>query len=275
MDNTEFWACYADIDGDGDGDGEVGLGDLATLLANYGRSSGATRGDGDLDFDGDVDLSDLATLLGVYGEDCNCHRGGGGGGRDGDASSYIDVDVVAYDTSGYTGGGFRGEVDHFIHDIKVEILDPNDDDWTITGALVEADNDATFRLSTGVTTPNAYATFVAAPWTTLPGGSTATVAGDYDPADTSYTFTTTEVNVAWFDLAESNDGPGVVLRLVIDVSEVDGADVSTGFGSVYFSQSGPTGKTDILVAELTSETASALSEGDLLALSGNFYVKGE
>ena len=53
--------------GDVDGDGDVDLSDLATLLANFGVASGATRSMGDLDGDGDVDLSDLATLLANFG----------------------------------------------------------------------------------------------------------------------------------------------------------------------------------------------------------------
>ena len=56
--------CFADIDGDG----EVGLADLAALLANYGLSGGVCVGD--LDCDGDVDLSDLSALLAAYGTTC-------------------------------------------------------------------------------------------------------------------------------------------------------------------------------------------------------------
>lgn len=63
-----FWAssgvgCFGDVDNDG----EVGLSDLATLLAHYGEAAGMTYADGDLDGDGDVDLSDLASLLAEYG----------------------------------------------------------------------------------------------------------------------------------------------------------------------------------------------------------------
>ena len=58
--------CFGDLDGDSD----VDLGDLATLLGNYGTPSGATYADGDLDGDGDVDLQDLAALLAVYGTVC-------------------------------------------------------------------------------------------------------------------------------------------------------------------------------------------------------------
>jgi hypothetical protein len=57
--------------GDLDGDLDVDLSDLATLLPNYGMTSGATYADGDIDGDGDVDLSDLAALLGVYGTTCD------------------------------------------------------------------------------------------------------------------------------------------------------------------------------------------------------------
>ena len=56
--------------GDLDDSGDVDLSDLATLLANYGTTSGASYEDGDLDGDGDVDLQDLAALLSVYGMTC-------------------------------------------------------------------------------------------------------------------------------------------------------------------------------------------------------------
>ena len=56
--------------GDLNGDGSVTLADLATLLGNYGETSGMTPDDGDMDGDGDIDLSDLAALLGVYGDVC-------------------------------------------------------------------------------------------------------------------------------------------------------------------------------------------------------------
>lgn len=56
--------------GDLDGDGDVDITDLATLLAHFGASAGATPGDGDLDGDEDVDLSDLSGLLSTFGVTC-------------------------------------------------------------------------------------------------------------------------------------------------------------------------------------------------------------
>jgi hypothetical protein len=68
------WVLFLDgvpaCPGDLDCDGHVDLTDLATLLANYGTTGGATYEDGDLDADGDVDLTDLAGLLAVYGTTC-------------------------------------------------------------------------------------------------------------------------------------------------------------------------------------------------------------
>jgi hypothetical protein len=58
--------CIEDLDGDD----SVDLDDLATLLAHYGMTSGATLADGDFDGDADVDLNDLTRLLAVYGLNC-------------------------------------------------------------------------------------------------------------------------------------------------------------------------------------------------------------
>jgi hypothetical protein len=139
-------------------------------------------------------------------------------------------------------------------------------------------HDASFRLSTYPNTPNTYATFVAAPWVTknVPSSSTASVAGTYDPSDPDAIFTTSEINLGWYDTnAASSDGPGSVMRIVIDVSDVDGADVSGGFGSVYFSTTGPASEDDILVAELNSGTSTKLISGGLKTFWGEFYVKGQ
>ena len=70
IDDVEIWATVAECPGDLDGDNEVGIADLAELLANYGTTSGAAYEDGDLDGDGDVDVADLAELLSLYGTTC-------------------------------------------------------------------------------------------------------------------------------------------------------------------------------------------------------------
>jgi len=264
---VQDWSfCMTDLDCDGG----TGLSDLGVLLSNYGMTSGAEREDGDISGDGDVDLSDLAALLGEYGNTCDCSGGFDSLGMDGSA---VTVTVEAYDTGGYSGGGFEGEDEHFVFDLKIEVDDPNSDDWVVTGAVLEADNDATFRLSTTSTTPDQYATFVAAPWTSVPGSATAAVAGAYDPADPNEVFTTTDINLGWYDSAESNDGPATVMRIVIDVSEVSNADVSAGFGSVYFTTTGPTRPSDIFLADLTAEVSTADSAPAMESLSGEFYVK--
>ena len=276
MEGFQFENCYSDLNENGTDD----LADLATLLAHYGMTTGATRDDGDVEGDdGDVDILDLAQLLGVYGNACDCFVSDGEGlcgeGDESEGTGYVDVTIAAIDTNGHTGGGFVGEVDHFVFDMQIEVDDPNSDDWVVSGAVLEAENDAEFRLSSSAQWPDQYASFVAAPWTTLPVSSTCTLAGAYDPPDPNEVFTTGAINLGWFDGASSNDGPATVMRIVIDVSDVDGADVSTGFGSVYFSQSGPVGKDDILVATLASETATAESAPGMTTLTGNFYVKGE
>ena len=66
VDEFQGETCFADLDADG----EIGLGDLAVLLGNYGMTTGGVYSLGDLDRDGDVDLTDLAALLGDYGATC-------------------------------------------------------------------------------------------------------------------------------------------------------------------------------------------------------------
>ncbi len=56
--------------GDVDGDGDVGLNDLAGLLAEFGQSCNPDPCAADLDNDGDVDLNDLAGLLANFGTSC-------------------------------------------------------------------------------------------------------------------------------------------------------------------------------------------------------------
>ncbi len=276
---AQYEACRADLDRSG----WVDLPDLAGLLAAYGYCYPDPRYNPDADFDASncVDLLDLAHLLGVYGEQCDCFEaeseafGGGGFVPEGGAPPPIQVWFQAIDTGGYSGGGFHGEVDHFVFDLKVEVNDPNND-WTATGAVLPARNAATFRLSTSPTTPDAYATFVGAPWTTIPSGPGATqVIGAYQPPDLTYEFETTAINIGWYDTVDSENGPAAVMHLVIDVSAVEGADTSGGFGSVYFSQTGPANPEDILVADVESETGHCFGGCNMHPLSGNFYVKGE
>ncbi len=235
--------------------------------------------------DGCVNLYDLAEFLSQYGGVCDCYGGLGEGGSgedgagpegdgEGEGLDTVSVYIEAYDTGGYTGGGFNGEVDHFVFDMKLEVPDPNDD-WVTSGAVLTAENDATFRLSLGPTWPDEYATFVSAPWTTLPALPNANVVGAYLPPDPTYVFTTSGINLGWFDSANSLNGPATVMRLVIDVSDVPGADVSEGFGSVYFSTGGPLNPSDVLVAQLQSETGTAAFGSNLFPLSGSYYVKGE
>jgi len=66
VDRGAYEKCFGDLNTDG----TVGLRDLAILLQNYGKMSGATWEEGDLDCDGDVDLTDLGLLYSVYGSDC-------------------------------------------------------------------------------------------------------------------------------------------------------------------------------------------------------------
>ncbi len=70
--DTVFVAADLTCTGDLDGDGQIGLSDLAALLASYGLDSADAdyNSDADIDGDGVVGLSDLATLLSVYGTTC-------------------------------------------------------------------------------------------------------------------------------------------------------------------------------------------------------------
>ena len=61
-------AWFATCPGDVDGDLQVGLSDLAVILADFGEIGADLPGD--VDGDGDVDLTDLAELLNAFGADC-------------------------------------------------------------------------------------------------------------------------------------------------------------------------------------------------------------
>ncbi len=302
---------------DGDQSGAVDLADLAGLLAVFGSAKddpnsnppytaqsviydynaldcNAVPGCGSAGADqpsNSVELADLAGLLAGFGQSYTpCGGGGGGGfGPMSSSSAALTQSVDAYDTSAYSGGGFAGEDDHFVFDLIIEMVDPNDD-WTVAGALVTTANGATLRLAVfadpndpnnpmipepaSASEPDKYGTFVGVPKGvnvsgrfTSPGAS---YAGGYTGA---VAYVSTGVNVAWFDLDdESHDGPAAIMRIVLDVSAVTGADTSGGFGSVYFSDSGPTDPGHIKVADFESAAAAESAGEELNTLLGAFYV---
>ncbi|MCA9244771.1 MAG: hypothetical protein KDA32_12485 [Phycisphaerales bacterium] len=298
-------SCPEDIDASH----QVDLSDLAALLASFGLSSGDPGYNADTDFDssGTVDLSDLAALLSKFGEYCcfdpitlpTCSSTEESFGPSSSGPSFfgpmsssgpaVTLEVDGFDTSGYTGGGFAGESDHFVFDLLITVSDPNDD-WTSNGATVDTLNGATLRLApydpndpnsdpepTGAGEPNKYVCFVGVPKGVnvngrfnIPGAS---YAGGFNGGD-EFTYTTTEFDVAWFDTSgTSNDGPAVVMRIVIDVSGVSGADTSSGSGSVYYSETGPATAGDIEVATFAAATGVDSLGATLTTISGSFYAK--
>ncbi len=68
IDNFTLSVC--NLMADLNSDGVVDLSDLTTLLANFGRQSGASHTDGDLNGDSAVSLADLAALLAQFGTAC-------------------------------------------------------------------------------------------------------------------------------------------------------------------------------------------------------------
>jgi len=268
--------CLGDVDGDLDAD----LTDLSILLGAFGTTSGATIDDGDLDGDEDVDLTDLSLLLSNYGTVCHeCPTPATG-------TADVSLSVSAYDTSGYTGGGFKGEEDDFVFDVLVEVND-EDDDWTAAGVCATAYNDAAFLLVDdpgdppvpGSTEPEKYASFFSVPKGVNNGSRftnpfpTGGIAGGCHPLSPSYAYTTTSIHAAWLDWdTDSNDGPAAIVRLTIDVSGVTGADVSGGLGSVYFSTTGPATGGDIKVAGLALDCATKYGGATFETLSGEFFV---
>jgi trimeric autotransporter adhesin len=69
-DNIARLVLTSTLPADTNADSAVDLLDLATLLAHFPTTDGATRADGDVDGDGDVDLADLAALLSEFGRHC-------------------------------------------------------------------------------------------------------------------------------------------------------------------------------------------------------------
>jgi len=277
-DGQALWA------GDVDHVCQVGLADLSALLTNYGTASGATRAQGDLDGDGDVELANLSALLTVYGTEC-CPADAPPTPSEGDAT----IRVVAFDTGSYTTSGFAGESTHFVFDVLIE-LDQAADDWTGCGAAVKRASGATFYVISGASNPptpgssqpGRHRSFFSVPYAVtasnrfnapFPSGG---IVGAYSPLGSSYVYSTTDINANWYDTTgSSNDGPAAVLPVTIDVSGVGGADVSGGFGSVYFSTTGLIDGSDIKVADLAAALAHAYDQGEPQTLTGAFYVNGE
>lgn len=56
--------------GDLNRDNNVGIDDLAVVLAHFGYTGQAVYEDGDLNDDGDIGIADLADLLAIFGTDC-------------------------------------------------------------------------------------------------------------------------------------------------------------------------------------------------------------
>jgi hypothetical protein len=269
---TEYQPCRADLDRSG----VVELNDLNTLLATYGKCEGESGFNPDADFDNDgcVYLNDLQFLLTVYSQNCSCFDpGDSGGGGDNVRGGGVSVAIEAYDTNAFEGNGFAGESDHFVFDLAVEVLDAGDD-WTASGMAVQAVNGAGFRLAAEPTLVDPLASFVRAPRDGDADESDAGtfVAGAFAPVGPLYEFEPDAINICWFDRIDSFDGPAAIMRLVIDMSGVPAADTSGGFGSVYFSQSGPLGLGDIVVAELQSAIGTSADGAGMSVLTGRFYV---
>ena len=276
---TDYDNCRADFDASGD----VALADLQLLLAAYGSA----RGDGtynpraDLDDDDDVELADLQLLLSVYGNACTCpndpNLGGLMGGMQMLSLGGITAQIAAVDTSGHSETGFVGEVDHFVFDLNVTLA--SGDDWTTAGVTLAPESSAALRLATTATTIDQYATFVTTPrligTSELRSIPTTYVAGAYSPSDADAIFTTGAANLAWYDRGASHDGPAAILRIVLDVSQVEDADVSSGFGSVYFTTGATRNAGDIRIATIEAEIGSADNGDALTTLTGYFYVNGD
>ncbi len=266
--------------GDPNDDFEVSIDDLTILLSHFGEPSGQGPEDGDTNSDGDVDLGDLAVLLSLFGSDlCPSTCGGA------PATASVTTTISGFDTAYYSSGEFKGEVNHFVFDVLVTI-NTSADDWVASGVQATTANGSTFRIVPdagnppvpGSSLPDKYATFFSVPYsvnassrftTPFPTGG---IAGEYDPGTSAYTYTTSAIDAAWYDMnSTSNDGPAAVLRIVLDVNGVTGADTSAGFGSVYFTTGSP-GSGDIKVADMTFEVEHKYDDSGSTTVSGSFYV---
>lgn len=278
--------AHEECPGDVDGNGTVELQDLTLLLGCFGMTDCGSNDPAccRADLAGDdcatsdtIELADLAVLLARFGLSCIPTLT-----LEPLTEEDTTITVVPLET-GYAGGGFAGEFKHFVFDVIVE-LDTSADDWTGSGVTVTAANSATFRLvpnagnppTPGSGTPQKYTTFFSEPYGvdasnrfTNPLANGA-IAGRYSGSG-GYVYSSTSLNAAWYDLSSSNDGPAAVCRLVIEVSEVGGAYVGDGFGSVYFTTGSP-GSGDIKVADMTFDLEHKYLDSASTVLVGSFYV---
>lgn len=273
--------------GDVDGDGDIDISDLAFLLSHFGEtgcvSGGCAKANFDCDEDDSIGLADLSFLLSHFGYVCSPGNNNDPPGSP--VTGGVTTSVSVQDTSSYTGGGFYGESQHFVFDVLCTIAE-SADDWTGSGVTVTVANGATLRLvpnagnppTPGDSIPEKYTTFFGEPRAVnysgrftnpLPNGA---IVGKYDTGTGAYTYTSTAINAAWYDMnASSNDGPAAVFRIVINVSGVNGADTSGGLGSVYFTTGSP-GSGDIKVADMTFDVEHKYADTGSTVTVGSFYV---
>lgn len=266
--------AFEEVPFDIDGNGQVDLTDLSILLSCFGSNPCAglcCRAD--LNCDNVISLQDLTLLLSRFGLGCTCPP---------QSAPPPSIAIQPWDTGYLKDGSFAGEVTHFVFDVLVQI-NTADDDWIGSGVVAAAVNDAAFRLvpnagnppTPGAAAPDKYATFYSVPYAVnannrfnnpFPSGG---IVGKYDPTGTLATYTTTALNAAWYDTdANSNDGPAAILRLVIDVSKVAGANTSGGLGSVYFTAGS---SSDIRLADITVEVRHKYADSATIT-TGAFYV---
>ncbi|MFN0135557.1 MAG: hypothetical protein ACKVS9_05495 [Phycisphaerae bacterium] len=129
--------------------------------------------------------------------------------------------------------------------------------------------------------PEKYSTFFSVPYSNANANArfdtpfpTGAIAGKYASGTGAYSYTDTSVSASWYEMAVSSDGPAAIMRIAIDVTDVTGTDTGSGFGSVYFSTTGPTNVTDIEVADITVKVTHAYADSGSSSLTGSFYVKG-
>lgn len=210
----------------------------------------------------------------------------------------VEIEVDAFDTGGATGGGFVGEVDHFVFDVMIEM--DSEDNWTVAGIRIDPQNEASMRLPptpagpTVVTFPvssigtNPFVTFPGQPYAVADPArfeASVEIAGGYTPTLACNPrgktgmplplFAEDALSVVWFDIEDSQDGRKAIFRVVLDVSAMEDIDVSAGFGSVYFTTAGPTDPSDVQVACFDIGVGHIWGQDIIVFETGVFYVAGQ